>query len=283
MAAPVIRIFSDLHYGDPASALASLDVLHPLFEGATQLVFNGDTLDTRPSRDPAASAALRTEVAAFFGRLPVPVTLLTGNHDPDFSPHHAVEIAGGELYVTHGDVLFEDIVPWSRDAALARQLVADALAALPPEKRATPAGQFAACRCAAVKIPQRHQSEHNRTKYALSYIADTVWPPSRLLRVLRAWREAPLRAEAFVRQHRLCARYFAMGHTHRMGVRRTPSGLIVLNTGSFSPPGAAGVIEIGDGRLVLRRLDRRGRTYRLGDPVAEFPLAHGSPAATLAA
>jgi predicted phosphodiesterase len=280
---PLIRIFSDLHYGDPASALHSLDVLQPLLAGATQLIFNGDTLDTRPSRDPVAAAALRAEVAEFFRQLPVPTTILTGNHDPDLSAHHAAEIAGGEVYVTHGDVLFEDIVPWSRDAALAGRLVAEALATMSPDQRATTAGQFAACRYAAVRIPQRHQSERNRTKYALSYLADTVWPPGRLLRVLRAWRQAPLRAEAFVRSHRLGARFFVMGHTHRMGLSRTPSGLVVLNTGSFSPPGAAGVIDIGGGRIVLRCLLRRGREYRFGGPLAEFPLAGGALAVTLAA
>jgi predicted phosphodiesterase len=283
VADPLIRIFSDLHYGDPASALASLDVLQPLFAGATQLIFNGDTLDTRPSRDQAAAAALRAKVAEFFRQVPVPATVLTGNHDPDLSSHHAAEIAAGEVYVTHGDVLFEDIVPWSRDATLAGRLVSEALATMSLDQQATTAGQFAACRYAAARIPQRHQSERNRTKYALSYLADTVWPPDRLLRVLRAWRQAPLRAEAFVRRHRLGARFFVMGHTHRMGMSRTPSGLVVLNTGSFSPPGAAGVVDIGGGRIVLRRLIRQGRAYRFGAPVAEFPLARGTPAVTLAA
>ena len=32
------------------------------------------------------------------------LTLLTGNHDPDISPHHHLELAGGRVLVTHGDV-----------------------------------------------------------------------------------------------------------------------------------------------------------------------------------
>lgn len=269
MAQPVIRIFSDLHYGDRASTLRSLDALTPLFDGASELVFNGDTLDTRPGPDANESAV----VEEFLRRAGVPFTLLTGNHDPDFSTQHALVLAGGEVFVTHGDVLFEDIVPWSQDAALARQLVERELDALEPAERSNLFARLIAYRRAAAAIPQRHQSERHAAKYFLAYVADTVWPPTRLLRILRAWREAPQRAAELVREQRLPARFFAMGHTHRLGSIRTPNGLVVLNTGSFSAPGAAGVIDVSHDRVALRRIHRRGQEYRLADVLAEFPLA----------
>lgn len=281
MATHVTRIFSDLHFGDRASALDALESLMPLFEGADELVFNGDTLDTRPSRDAGASAALQQEVNAFLARCAPPLRVLTGNHDPDFSAAHDAHLADGEVYVTHGDVLFDDIVPWSRDAALARRLVARELAALPADARPGLAARLGAYRRAAAAIPQRHQSERAGAKYMLSYVADTVWPPSRLLRVLRAWRTAPERAAALVRDFSLPARYFVMGHTHRFGFARTPSGLVVLNTGSFSLPGSAGVVDVAPGRVTLRRLNRRGREYRFSEASVEFPLAAGEADETL--
>ena len=64
-----------------------------------------------------------------------------------------------------------------------------------------------------------------------------------------------------------------MGHTHRLGFVRTPSGLIVLNTGAFCPPGGPGLVEIRDGRLTLQRIESRGGEYRIGERLAEFALA----------
>ena len=46
MAAPRIRIFSDLHFGDPRGTLRRLDALAPLLADADEFVLNGDALDT---------------------------------------------------------------------------------------------------------------------------------------------------------------------------------------------------------------------------------------------
>lgn len=272
MPAPLIRIFSDLHYGDRASTIDSLDTLVPLCEGATRIVLNGDTLDTRPSRDPAASAALREEVRQFFRHSTPPARFLTGNHDPDLSAQHYLDL-GPEVFVTHGDAFFHDLVPWSQDAALAARLVAAELAALPPSDRERLDARLGAFRRAAAAIPQRHQSETDGVKHLIGFVRDTVWPPSRIFRVLRAWREAPRLAEAFVAKYRPNARVLAMGHTHRLGARRMAHGLVVFNTGSFCPPCRAGVIDITPDRAVLRRVTRRRREFRFGDVLAEFPLA----------
>lgn len=272
MSASLLRIFSDLHYGDRASSLHALDQLAPLCEGASQIVLNGDTLDTRPHCDPALNARLRAEVLEFFGRQTAPTTFLTGNHDPDISDQHHLELEAGVL-VTHGDVLFENLVPWSQDAPLAGRLVARELAALGPTEHAQLHHRLAAYRRAAAHIPQRHQSEPRGLKYLIGFARDTVWPPSRILRILRAWKETPARADAFVASHRPGTRFLAMGHTHRLGATRSPRGLVVLNTGSFCPPGGAAVIDLTPDRLTLRAVTRSRAGYRLGAARAEFSLA----------
>ena len=111
-----IRIFSDVHFGDRASRVHSLAQLRPLCEGAAALILNGDTLDTRPGPDPDRSSRLLSEVRSFFAAVGVPATLLTGNHDPALSPHHACDLADGRVFVTHGDIFFDEIVPWGHDA-----------------------------------------------------------------------------------------------------------------------------------------------------------------------
>lgn len=276
-----VRIFSDLHLGDRASRLTDLRRLEPLLAGPTRAVFNGDTIDTRPSRRPEHGRRLREDVAAFLAMCPVPVTLLTGNHDPDIAETHALELAGGAVFVTHGDVLFDDIVPWSQDARLARRFLTEELSAEPAGRRNQLEGRLSAVRRAAIRIPQRHQSEPHGLKYALSFLADTVWPPLRVLSVIRAWREAPARADALVRQHRPRARFFVMGHTHRRGLVRLPGGLTVINTGAYCPPTAPGVVDVHGDHLIFRAVERRGSDYLPGGTLAEFSLAEETGLPTL--
>jgi predicted phosphodiesterase len=269
----VIRILSDLHYGDRGSRIGSLAALLPLFEGASALVLNGDTIDTRPSPTPETTVALRAETLEFFGRATPPATFLTGNHDPDLTDRHTLDLAGGQIFVTHGDIIFDDLVPWGQDAPVVRQRIADQLAALPPAARDQLDPRLAVYRRVAASIPQRHQSERDGLKYTLGFLADTVWPPTRILRVLRAWRRAPGLAAALTRRYRPAARFAIIGHIHHPGAWRLPNGVVVLNTGSFTPPFGGCVIDVQPDRVRLRRVVWRRGEFRLGRTLAEFALA----------
>ena len=272
MAANIIRIVSDVHYADRSSRVRSLEQLCPLLEGAASFVFNGDTLDTRPDRNPQRTAQRRREVLGFFSSAGPPVTFLTGNHDPDISRLHALEFEAGRILVTHGDVLFDAIVPWAKDAPAIRQKILAALAAIPEDGSRLLEGRLAAFRSVAATIPQRHQSEPDPLRYALRLAGDTVWPPQRALSILRAWREAPGRAAALARRHRPKARLIVIGHTHIPGVWRTASGIAVVNTGSFCRPFGAMVAEIAAGAIRVRRIESRQGAFHPGATVTEFEL-----------
>lgn len=270
---PLTRILSDIHYGDRASHVRRLAQLRPLIDGLGALVLNGDTLDTRPGPRPGHTAACRAEVLAFTTPSSPPTTLLSGNHDPDFSAQHMIELAGGQVIATHGDVVFDDIVPWGRDAPLIRQKITAALAELPASERTKLAHRFAIWRRVAGSIPQRHQSEPRRLKYALQFAADTVWPPLRVVRILRAWRDYPALVAHFAAHHWPRAKFVVVGHTHRPGVWRSPGGATVINTGSFCPPLGGCAVDVGPNRLVVRAVSRRRDEFRPGDVIADFPLA----------
>jgi predicted phosphodiesterase len=267
------RIFSDVHYGDRSSRVHSLAQLRPLLDGPAALVLNGDTLDTRAGPSPARTAAMREEVQAFFPQHVANTTFLTGNHDADFTPHHALEFAHGEIYVTHGDILFPDIVPWSRDAATLRRRLKDEFAKLPLEAQADLASRFDVFRRVAFSVPQRHQSQRDPIKYAVAFARDTIWPPSRVFQILQAWRDLPDLAAALVRQHRPAAKFVLVGHTHRPGIWRRPGGITVINTGSFSRPLGGSVVDLAPGRLVVRRVEPRRGEFHAGAVLAEFSLA----------
>lgn len=268
-ATPPIRIISDVHFGDRASRITNLRGLGPLFAGAAELILNGDTLDTRPSY-PAVSERLRAEVLAFARQAPAPVRLLTGNHDPDLSPQHWHELAGGQVLITHGDIAFEDIVPWGRDSPHARRLVAAARLAEPD---ASLPSLLSAHRRAAAAIPQQHQSEPNPWRYLRSFLRDTLWPPGRIPRILRAWAEHQGRMARLAAHHRPEVRFIIVGHTHRPGCWRLPGGMVIINTGSFCPPLGPQLVEVAPDHIALRRITLRRGEARPAVTLAEFALA----------
>jgi predicted phosphodiesterase len=267
------RIFSDLHYGDHASRVTDLAQLRPLLDDVKHLVLNGDTLDTRAGPNPKYTAECRAAVNNFFAREVPAATFLTGNHDGDFSSLHHLDLASGKIFVTHGDIFFDDIVPWSHDAALISRRIAEELRSLAPELHHHLDHRLALFRRVTNSIPQRHQSERNKLKFAVHYIADTIWPPSRILRVMRAWRLAPRRAAELTRRHRPAAHFVVCGHTHRPGIWQLPENVTVINTGSFCPPLGGTVVGLSDEKIVVRAVAIRGAEFRPGEVLAEFPLA----------
>jgi predicted phosphodiesterase len=266
------RVISDLHYGDRASRAHTLAQLKPLADGVDRLVFNGDTLDTRPGPRPQHTADCRTALLAFAGENVKVSTFLTGNHDPDFSTEHVAVLAGGKVIATHGDIVFDDIVPWGRDAREIRRRIAAALGPLSAAERGDLAKRFAIWRRVAASIPQRHQSEPHGLKYALWFAADTVWPPLRVLRILDSWRIHAPRVAGFARQHWPAARFVIIGHTHRPAIHRFPDGLVVINTGSFCPPLGGFAVDLAPGALTVRRVALERGEFRSGETVAQFAL-----------
>lgn len=279
----LIRIVSDLHYGDRATRLRSLAQLNPILDGVDELVLNGDTLDTRHGPYPQRTAQARAEVEAYFAACAPAVTHLTGNHDPDISPHHTLDLAGGQVFVTHGDIIFDDVVPWGRDAAYFRARIATGLDALAPHTRLQLAPRLSVYRAACLALPQRHQAEPNPFKYALHLAADTVWPPLRSYRILRAWLDTPKLAAAVTAAHRPAARFMLMGHTHRPGVWTTPAGVTVINTGSLCRPFGACAVDITRDSLVVRQVEPRSGEFRFGETIAQFALADSAPSPKLPA
>jgi len=270
--AELIRIVSDVHYADRGSRVRSLSQLGPLLEGTTSLVFNGDTLDTRPNEDMPRTAALRSEVLDHFAGVGTPVHFLTGNHDPDLTTVHELEFASGQVLVTHGDVLFDNIVPWSRDAPMIRARIIAALAALPEDGRWRLTDRLQVFRSVAATVPQLHQSEKRFLRHALRLAGDTIWPPHRGLKILQSWREAPERAAALAVRHRPKARFVLIGHTHRPGVWRTESGVTVINTGSFCRALGGMAADISGDSVRVRRVEMKRGSFHLGPEVAAFPL-----------
>lgn len=272
MTGEITRILSDLHYGDPASRVRSLDALGPLFAGADRIVFNGDTLETRPSPISSQTDEIRREFLEFAHREVPRCTLVTGNHDADLSDIHCLDLLGGIVFVTHGEVLFEELVPWSRELPQIRRLFREQLAALAPARREDLGERLVACKraCAQLRLPHDPHPRGFRQRVLLT--ARIFWPPQCTLAMIRAWRELPDRAAAFAREFRPGSRFVLVGHTHRPGVWVRP-GSIVINTGSFRPPFGCYAVDVSAEWIVVRRVRHREGRFALGRVVASFALA----------
>lgn len=269
MSAPVIRIFSDLHYRDGDSTLQRIDDLAPLLEGADHLVFNGDLLDTQV----AGARPYLDEVRAFFSRLPMRVTFLGGNHDPDISDDAELLLQDNRVWVTHGDILFDNIAPWSGQRVVIEERLARMDADEPFVSGDFLADRLRRNRIACLGLPE-HNDRHRRGLLArAARLARLFLPPTRPLHMLRAWTTTPAIARRLARQYRPSARVVILGHTHYPGVWRVADGPVVINTGSFSPPFGGFFVELHGDRVEVVKLAKTHGRFHRGRVVAGFSLA----------
>ena len=273
-ALPVLRILSDLHIFDADSRIRDPEQLAPLFAGVDHLVLNGDTCDTE--RDlPADELAGLLE---FFRRRVPRVTLLTGNHDPAISELHELLLANGEVWVTHGDVLFPEATPWRTLRAELARRIDHQLAAAPAEERHTLATRLRAHRAACQKLPREFDRRATTAIARLHRLSITLFPPRKIIAILRAWRDTPRLAADLAAAQRPSARVIITGHIHNPGVWTRPCGRVVINTGAFGPPRGALLVDLHGGVLTVRKVTARGGRFHPGARVAEIALAAGHSA-----
>jgi predicted phosphodiesterase len=270
---PITRILSDLHFGHPASYVRTTDQLRPLLEGIPRVVFNGDSLEMRflEERDRASSdfAALRELCAA----TKTEATFITGNHDATLSDVHHLDLARGAVLVTHGDILFHGISPWSRQARRLAAAHSHELEALGNPKTLEPR------LIAARRALQSVEGLGSKMRHArgcsprISSFLHEAWPPWRPLRIIDCWFRAPARADALAAECRPQSRFVILGHMHWAGIWRMKER-IVINTGSFLPFSHALAVDIdpGQGEIIIRRVVSKGASLQTKGEVARFSL-----------
>lgn len=265
----MLRILSDLHLYDARTQVRELRQLEPLLAGVQTLVLNGDSCEMRRGVTPAQLKALKD----FFRERVPEVVFVTGNHDPDISDTHELLVAGGRVWVTHGDVCFDGLTPWSRHAGEIRSAVARQLAADPAADYAQLAVRFRVARAVA-------RAEENVPDYVtrgwrahLAWAWRTFFPPKQVWAMLRCWRDLPARAASLAVAQRPTAQVVVTGHVHFPGVWRCGRGPVVINTGSFLRPLGGNLVDVSDERVQVRRIVAGGAGFRAGRLVREIPLA----------
>jgi predicted phosphodiesterase len=258
-----LRIVSDLHIGEPHSQLPRVDLIAPLLEGTAQLVFNGDTLDTRFLEHDPVARSHKADFDAFAAAHPGRITALTGNHDPDISSLHHLELEAGRVLVTHGDTLFPEMAPWGWEAQHFRAEQERRRSALPEDQRDTLETRLRICKEAAYAIrhlsPHRPYGQHRHWRHRWHILRALM----RFPRIWRCWREMPGAAARLVEVYRPAARIVILGHFHWPGVWRCRNR-VVINTGAATLAHGALAVDFVGRQLQVRALRFHRSGIRLG-------------------
>lgn len=274
-----IVIISDTHLGRPGKGAGSADRLRPLWRGASRLIVNGDVAEVADARcrGEAARQVLRLqELCEHDG---VEVTFLSGNHDPHISDRRMLRLFGGEVFITHGDVLHPSLSPWNGHAAHLGTLHAGALASVASQGAGHFEARFAAAQHAShlhwdelAELHERQGDPAQQGSNPLATIGRFASVPGKAARVLWYWQTLPRRAAAFAHFNVPECRYFIFGHYHRAGVWHD-RGRVVINTGAYAFPARPRCVVIDRGELAVWPVTRRDDLYTLGDaPIAGFEI-----------
>lgn len=267
-----IRILSDLHLGNHASTVRTAEVILPLFEGTGTIVLNGDTFDHRHrerGKAPTYPVEMFEELAERAG---TNLVVIAGNHDPDASSVHHLDLMDGQILVTHGDVLYPEIAPWSQFAEQFREMIRKEL-----DELENPVGHslehlLATNKSVARQILTQPHFYFPTNEGFYRHLLRYLWPPSRIPRILGSWRKLPTSAAKLAEDHRPDARFVIVGHTHYPGVW-TRQGRCVINTGSFLPLLGRRLVDIHEDHLEVRKISRRGGVFHPGRVVRRFKLS----------
>jgi hypothetical protein len=224
-------------------------------------------VETRFARErPAAEAALGElrQLAELEG---VALHFLNGNHDPAISEISHVDLRGGEILVTHGDMLFHDISPWSPEAEFLGACHSRALAGFNGDSLVDFEKRLAASKHPSLSL-ELHVAERSRGPMSgVRLLLREAWPPRRPFRILRCWMETPAKAAELASLFRPRARYVIVGHTHLAGIWKR-AGRIIINTGSFLPFFGRTAVDVSEGRLVVRAVARQRGSFHPARPLA---------------
>ena len=251
-----VRILSDLHLGHPGCRITYAEQLRPLLEGAGTVILNGDTMEMRARSFRAEAERLYGELRELTATMGIRVEVLTGNHDPSITERHHTDLYGEEVLVTHGDVLFPEIAPWSVNSRKKLRRILDYDRQLKEEhgdgfeERLARAKKV--CEFTSVFEPDVKRGLRGQMRTLVSL----VWPPWKWLIVLGVWMRQKRLAASFCEEYRPQAKYIIFGHTHHPGAWMV-RGRVVVNTGGYVALGRALLVEIEDGELRIFSVRRQ--------------------------
>lgn len=266
-----ITVISDLHVGHPATYITDPEELAPLFRDVPTVVFNGDTVEmlwlcnrekAQQQLEDLAHACLKQGARPLF---------LNGNHDPVVSTASHLDLCGGSVLVTHGDILFNDIAPWSKDAKIIGPEHAKLLQEMSAEAHSDFEERLITIKRASLALEMHEPKTARRRLAGITTAIREGWPPWRAMWIIRCWMQTPNLATRVADKFRPQARFVIIGHTHYSGVWARGER-VVINTGSFLPFSGRCAVRIEKDRLEVREVIRDKTQWKFGKVVRSFAI-----------
>ena len=263
-----VRILSDLHLGHAASRIDRVADLRPLIEGATNIVFNGDTCELVYSGWRPRSEEMRDEIIELCHEAGAAAWFTAGNHDPWISETAWLTAEDGRVFITHGDLVLRNPSPWSRECLKRKR---ELLALL--RDRGEGDGSLGS-RWETLKMLNQTMIPDEPVAGPPKYTSpglNALWPPERGFQILRVWALQAHYANAFAGRFAAECRAFIYGHFHRPLVARKGDRFI-CNTGAFVAKTESLVVDVVDGVVTAREVVRENGEFRPGTEVGRYEL-----------
>jgi predicted phosphodiesterase len=258
-----LLILSDLHLGHKASKITNPEQLSPLLNIAKTTIFNGDTAEMRNTTDRPVGRKLAADLARVCHHCGTKSIFINGNHDPTISELNHLDLAGGRILVTHGDILFLGVAPWSREAKRYLSAHLEILNGLPKDALKDFEQLLLATKRASLQLQMLEKPASTGKMNIIHLIARQAWPPYRPLLILRAWIQMPSLARKLAESYRPEADFLIVGHTHFPGVWKNQSRG-VINTGTFIQHFQSKAVLIENRGLEICRIKEVKKQFVLG-------------------
>jgi predicted phosphodiesterase len=262
-------ILSDLHLGHRASLIRDPEQLAPVFREANTIVLNGDTAELRHQIDRPVGRMLAATLARVCHSSGAKAIFINGNHDPVISHIDHLDLAEGQMLVTHGDMLFLGIAPWSRQAYAYRKIHLRALDQLGPDALLNFEKRLLATKRTSLKLQLLEEPTTQGRFPGLGLFMRQFWPPFRPFMILHAWWETPKLGAKLLQAFRPETRYLLIGHTHFPGCWNH-GGRVIINTGSFVLNFGACAVLLKEKSFEIRKIKRYQKNFVLGKRLKEF-------------
>ncbi len=259
-------VLSDLHIGHQASAVQNAAVIAPLLQPGRTVIFNGDTFEMRRKIDQKHVGRHVEEMQQLLKAHGATGLFINGNHDPVISELNHIECAESSVLITHGDVLFHNVAPWSLNEKHYRLAHLRELEQLSELEKTNLESRLAALRRATKNYDISHPVARPGALGTLVHFLETTWPPWRPLAILKSWAEVPGRARKFTTTYRPEVRTLIIGHSHFAGVW-VNDGLRIINTGAAMTGFRPRAVRFTENRMTVQKLAWSGGQLHLAETV----------------
>jgi len=217
------------------------------------LVLNGDSSEERLRRVQDVAKRQIDELKALCADADVELVMLRGNHDPHGPTLGSLDLCDGQIFITHGDILFRDVSPWSRKVELAHRALEKIEKEYPEDYRDDLEMTLEVSRRVILEMSVHQPKAKHGFKGRLKTMFSQAWPPTRPLKIIKVWMDTPRLTRELRDRYRPEAKVMVVGHTHRAFVSQS-DGKFVINTGAFLPLAKALAIDVEQGQLQVRRI-----------------------------